>query len=138
VIPPEQELSKEKDHIWSKIKSAQAEGDNILARALLTAYDAMDSSRPTLAPSSISARPVLTVSSHQSLPTTATITESEDNLIYAVTSHQDIGFTLYFNEKIKKLRAPIPLTIFDKEWQKKALTAHMLLKPAKGSDDKAY
>jgi hypothetical protein len=140
-IPPEQELSKEKDHIWSKIKSAQAEGDDILARALLTAYDAMDTSKPTLAPRSISARPVLTVSDHQSLATTATVTESEDNLIYAVgavTSHQDIGFTPYFDENIKKLRAPIPLTIFDKEWQKKALTAHMLLKPAKSSEDKAY
>jgi hypothetical protein len=36
------------------------------------------------------------------------------------------------------LKAPLPLTIFDREWQKKALTAHLLLKPARSSEDKAY
>ncbi|KAA1092641.1 hypothetical protein PGT21_009382 [Puccinia graminis f. sp. tritici] len=37
-------------------------------------------------------------------------TELEDNLIYtvgAVTSHQDIGFTPYFNDNICKLKAPL-------------------------------
>jgi hypothetical protein len=65
----------------------------------------------------------------------------EDNLIYAVgtvTSHQDIGFTPYFDDNIRKLKAPLPLTIFDREWQKKALAAHLLLKPARSSEDKAY
>ncbi|KAA1132503.1 hypothetical protein PGTUg99_007114 [Puccinia graminis f. sp. tritici] len=144
-IPPKKELpsDKERDHIWSKIKLAQGEGDKILANALLVAYEAMNTSgpRPVMTTRSASARPVLCISDHQSLATTATVTETEENVVYAVgavTSHQDIGFTPYFDKNIRKLRVPIPLTIFDREWQKKALTAHMLLKPSKSSEDKAY
>jgi hypothetical protein len=77
----------------------------------------MDTAKPHLIARSASALPVLSTSNHQLLATTATITETEDNLIYAVgavNSHQDIGFTPYFDENIKKLKAPIPLTIFDK------------------------
>ncbi|KAA1081279.1 hypothetical protein PGT21_032915 [Puccinia graminis f. sp. tritici] len=101
----------------------------------------MDNSKPPVVTRLISTRPVLSVSDHQSLATTVTITKTEDNIVYmvgAVTSHQDIGFTPYLEENICKLRAPIPLTIFDREWQKKALMAHMLLKPSKSSEDKAY
>ncbi|KAA1115366.1 hypothetical protein PGT21_035704 [Puccinia graminis f. sp. tritici] len=114
----------------------------------MIAYEAMDASgprpevtdvsgpRPSMNTRLASARPVLCISDHQSLATTATVTEAEDNIVYAVgavTSHQDIGFTPYFDENICKLKAPIPLTIFDR-----ALTAHMLLKPSKSSEDKAY
>ncbi|KAA1078284.1 hypothetical protein PGT21_032636 [Puccinia graminis f. sp. tritici] len=107
-VPPDLDwsLSKEKEHIWSKIKLAQAEGDDILARALLSAFEAMDASRPSLATRSVSARPILSISDTQSLATTATVTETEGDLVYAVgavTSHQDIGFTPYFDKNIKKL-----------------------------------
>ncbi|KAA1088420.1 hypothetical protein PGT21_006491 [Puccinia graminis f. sp. tritici] len=142
-VPPEPEgsVSKEREHIWSKIKLAQAEGDDIVARALLSVFEGMGAERPVVNTRSVSARPILSISDTQTLATSATVTETEGDLVYAVgavTSHQDIGFTPYFDENIKKLRAPIPLTIFDKEWQKKALTAHMLLKPSKSGEDKAY
>ncbi|KAA1072800.1 hypothetical protein PGTUg99_009992 [Puccinia graminis f. sp. tritici] len=142
-VPPQAEdsTSKQKDHIWSKTKSTQADSNKILARALLLAYEAMDNAKPLVFTQSISTRPVLSVLDHQSLATTATKPKTEDNIVYvmeAVTSHQDIGFTPYFEENISKLRDLIPLTIFDREWQKKALTAHMLLKPLKSSEDKAY
>jgi hypothetical protein len=71
----------------------------------------------------------------------STETEKEDDLVYAVgvvTNHQDIGFTPFFGKNIKKLRAPLPLTIFDREWQKEALSAHLSAKPSKSTEDKAY
>lgn len=35
----------------------------------------------------------------------------------AVTSHMDIGFTPYFDRNLQELKGPIPLTIFNKNWQ---------------------
>ncbi|EHS64070.1 uncharacterized protein PGTG_22027 [Puccinia graminis f. sp. tritici CRL 75-36-700-3] len=141
-VPPITEQINEREHIWAKIKDAQTAGDEILARALLIAYESMDIQKPNAPARSTSAHPILVTANPGGQPSSVpTETQLEDNLIYAVgavTSHQDIGFTPYFDENIKKLRAPIPLTIFDKDWQKKALAAHMLLKPAKSSEDKAY
>jgi hypothetical protein len=113
--------SNEKTHIWTKAKEAQDAGDDILANILLKAYQDLD--EPVMRPTptkSISANPILVP---VGAPTDAPPeTEEEDNLIYAigvVTNHQDIGFTPYFNENIRKLKAPLPLTIFDRGEPKK-------------------
>jgi hypothetical protein len=139
----EQEVS----HIWSKAKEAQAAGDEILAKILLKAYT--DLTAPSTESSVAAVKPpiIRSVSAYPVLATSAQATnistekEKEDDLIYAVgvvPNHQDIGFTPFFDENIKKLRAPLPLTIFDREWQKEALSAHLSSKPAKSSEDKAY
>jgi hypothetical protein len=160
------EDSAERAHIWLRANEAQEAGDEILARILLKAYGELENSSPSggAKPTvirSVSANPVLV-----SATTSPTEIEEEEDLIYAVgtvTSHQDIGFTPYFEENIRKLKAPLPLTIFDRgtefapnntstliacanvlvlttdiEWQKQALTAHLSVKPAKSSEDKAY
>jgi hypothetical protein len=128
-VPPEitvigEHSSTEKAHIWNKAKEAQDAGDEILANILLKAYRDIDKPMTMTKPTpvrSISANPIL-------IPVGATAdtapeTEVEDDLIYAigvVTNHQDIGFTPYFDENIKKLKAPLPLTIFDRgEHEKK-------------------
>jgi hypothetical protein len=54
----------------------------------------------------------------------------EDNgeLTYAigeVTNHNNIGFTPYLDENIRKLCGPLPLTIFNKKWQQKAMAQHL-------------
>ncbi|OAV87670.1 hypothetical protein PTTG_29328 [Puccinia triticina 1-1 BBBD Race 1] len=36
-------------------------------------------------------------------------------------NHFDVGFTPYFNRNIREFRGPIPLTIFDKNWQRDAI-----------------
>ncbi|KAA1092383.1 hypothetical protein PGTUg99_024726 [Puccinia graminis f. sp. tritici] len=135
--------SAEKSHIWRKAKEAQDAGDDILANILLKAYKDLDQpvTKPTPA-RSISANPILVPVGAVGAPAEApTETEEEDDLIYAigaVTNHQDIGFTPYFDKNIKKLKAPLPLTIFDRDWQKKAIAAHLSVKPSKSSEDKAY
>ncbi|KAA1124825.1 hypothetical protein PGTUg99_035594 [Puccinia graminis f. sp. tritici] len=42
-----------------------------------------------------------------------------------VTTHADIGFTPFFDRNIRELCSPLPLTIFDKDWQERALTYHV-------------
>jgi hypothetical protein len=39
-------------------------------------------------------------------------------------SHEDVGFTPYFEKNITELKGPIPLTIFNKSWQDAALSYH--------------
>ncbi|EHS62446.1 uncharacterized protein PGTG_20572 [Puccinia graminis f. sp. tritici CRL 75-36-700-3] len=126
-------------HIWAKAKEAQASGDDILSKSLLKAYGdlATPAKPPTLR--SVLAHPVLLTT--QPLRVASKETKVEDDLIYVigmVTNHQDIGFTPFFNEKIKNLKGPLPLIIFDREWQKEALAAHLTTRPSKSSKDKAY
>ncbi|OAV91739.1 hypothetical protein PTTG_27869 [Puccinia triticina 1-1 BBBD Race 1] len=48
-------------------------------------------------------------------------------------SHEDVGFTPYFEKNITKLKGPLPLTIFNKAWQDAALSYHAKKHPK--SDD---
>lgn len=43
----------------------------------------------------------------------------------AVTSHMDIGFTPYFDKNLRELKGPIPLTIFNRQWQDLANSYHV-------------
>ncbi|EHS64155.1 uncharacterized protein PGTG_21905 [Puccinia graminis f. sp. tritici CRL 75-36-700-3] len=120
--PAEEDLAAERSHVWAKMKEAQTVGDNLLAKILLKAYNDLEpipADVPLKLTRSLSALPILTCSSEVPAPKkiVEAETEVEDNLIYAVgtvTSHQDIGFTPYFDDNIRKLKAPLPLTIFDR------------------------
>ncbi|KAA1115504.1 hypothetical protein PGT21_036922 [Puccinia graminis f. sp. tritici] len=132
-------MLQEHAHIWAKAKEAQVSGDNILSKFLLKAYGDLATPAKPPALRSVSAHPVLlTTQPSRVVPKE---TRVEDDLIYVigtVTNYQDIGFTPFFDENIKKLKAPLPLTIFDREWQKEALAAHLTTRPSKSSKDKAY
>lgn len=43
----------------------------------------------------------------------------------AITSHTDVGFTPYFDKNLKELKGPLPLTIFNKQWQDLANSYHV-------------
>ncbi|POW01541.1 hypothetical protein PSTT_12443 [Puccinia striiformis] len=60
-----------------------------------------------------------------------------ESLCGDVSSHQDVGFVPFFDENIKELKAPLPLTIFEREWQKGALKYHIQFKGSE-STDKTY
>ncbi|KAA1104352.1 hypothetical protein PGT21_020333 [Puccinia graminis f. sp. tritici] len=122
-IPPETKEVDQRSHIWDQLKLAQANGDKILAKILLAAYNELEpntATSPKLTRST-SALPILSNAEFtKGVELSEAKTELEDNLVYAVgavTSHQDIGFTPYFDENIKKLRAPLPLTIFDRAYR---------------------
>ncbi|KAI9613833.1 hypothetical protein H4Q26_009683 [Puccinia striiformis f. sp. tritici PST-130] len=129
-IPTVTSTDVEKELIWKKIKEAQIAGDDILARILLRAYGDLDSSsRPVLAKTCL-ADPVLLTVDQASIASAIAKgkTQMEDGIIYAVgtvSSHQDVGFVPFFDENIKELKAPLPLTSFNREWQKEALEYHI-------------
>ncbi|KAA1129700.1 hypothetical protein PGTUg99_034692 [Puccinia graminis f. sp. tritici] len=145
LIPPEPSIVDQQSHIWGKIQEAQKASNVILTKILLAAYNKLDQPEKPTFPKimcSLSAMPVLPhMQTKISVENSETVTELEENLAYtfgSVTSHQDIGFTPYFDKNIKKLQTPLPLTNFDREWQKKAIAAHLMLKPSESSEDKAY
>ncbi|KAI7944667.1 hypothetical protein MJO28_010362 [Puccinia striiformis f. sp. tritici] len=141
-IPTVTSTDVEKELIWKKIKEAQIAGNDILARILLRAYGDLDSSsRPVLAKTCL-ADPVLLTVDQASIASAIAKgkTQMEDGIIYAVgtvSSHQDVGFVPFFDENIKELKAPLPLTSFNREWQKEALEYHIQFKGSK-STDKTY
>ncbi|OAV94311.1 hypothetical protein PTTG_08346 [Puccinia triticina 1-1 BBBD Race 1] len=60
----------------------------------------------------------------------------EGELEFAVNeknTHKDVGFTPYFDRNLKELQAPIPLTIFNKKWQDRAIL-HYAEKRPKNND----
>jgi hypothetical protein len=100
-----------------RAKEAQEAGNKILARVLLKAYTELNNFILVLCNKPSVTRYISPNAVLVSETTPPTEIEEEEDLIYAVgtvTSHQDIGFTPYFKENIKKLKAPLPLTIFDK------------------------
>jgi hypothetical protein len=126
-VPPIQEATDDRAMIWERLKAAQKSGDTFLAKILLETYNAKEiksSTLPALNRSESASAVLSTADIGKSKDPPAPIidsrlaeTELEDNLVYAVgavTNHQDIGFTPYFDENIRKLRAPLPLTIFDR------------------------
>jgi hypothetical protein len=44
-------------------------------------------------------------------------------------SHDDVGFTPFFDKNILELKGPLPLTIFNKTWQDAALAYHAEKRP---------
>ncbi|OAV97995.1 hypothetical protein PTTG_11663 [Puccinia triticina 1-1 BBBD Race 1] len=136
------DLEEERAHIWAKILEAQSAGDIILTKHLMIVWSSLDEAKkkPPIA-RAVSATPVLlTVESR--MVSKSVKAEKEHGLVYAigaVSSHQDAGFTPYFEENIKCLKAPLPLTIFNNDWKKRAIRAHINLRQARpGDNDKAY
>ncbi|POV96656.1 hypothetical protein PSHT_15032 [Puccinia striiformis] len=41
-----------------------------------------------------------------------------------IVTHKDVGFTPYFDKNLRELKGPIPLTIFNKKWQDRAIVYH--------------
>ena len=52
-----------------------------------------------------------------------------DFAVNEINSHKDVGFTPYFDKNLKELRAPIPLTIFNKKWQDRAILHYAEKRP---------
>ncbi|OAV96363.1 hypothetical protein PTTG_00677, partial [Puccinia triticina 1-1 BBBD Race 1] len=146
-VPPpaitvSEDIDAERAHIWAKILESQSAGDSILTKHLMSAWTSLDEpkTKPQIA-RAVSATPVL-LTVEARMVSKSVKAEKEHGLVYAVgavSSHQDVGFTPYFKENIKGLKAPIPLTIFYNEWKKRAIRAHITLRQARpGDNEKAY
>ncbi|KAI7933802.1 hypothetical protein MJO28_017454 [Puccinia striiformis f. sp. tritici] len=109
----------EKTQILNHAIEAQAAGDNLLAGILFDALARL--TNPNLH------KTARTTAEAQASTTVPDGLEHDGDLMYAttVTTHNFVGFTPYLDKNIRKLRGPIPLTIFDEEWQHLAMKCHL-------------
>ncbi|KAI7967939.1 hypothetical protein MJO29_001216 [Puccinia striiformis f. sp. tritici] len=113
--------------LWDKVLKAAAEGDKSTADFFLRVYAALPAesqrqSKPLLKP------PTLVNRSTSADAVLLTEPIKGGTILFingTVPSHNETGFTPYFDKAIRTLCGIIPLTIFDKEWQAEAIGAHI-------------
>ncbi|PLW33829.1 hypothetical protein PCASD_15882 [Puccinia coronata f. sp. avenae] len=102
------------DQLWDKIVELSSSNDRLTADLLLKIYNDLKQEKAKTAsakPSSIESNTDLKVK----------VLEYVDG---SVPTHFNIGFTRFFDKNIKELRGPLPLTIFNKDWQEDAVNFH--------------
>ncbi|KAI7944837.1 hypothetical protein MJO28_010532 [Puccinia striiformis f. sp. tritici] len=109
----------EKTQILNRAIEAQQAGDNLMAGIFFDALARL--SNPNLHRTS---RALTQAQINATVPDGL---EHDGDLMYATTgtTHNFVGFTPYLDENIRKLRGPIPLTVFDEEWQHLAMKYHL-------------
>ncbi|KAA1112878.1 hypothetical protein PGT21_013803 [Puccinia graminis f. sp. tritici] len=142
-------LMSERQQMWSRAIAAQESGDEELADMLFKAIGRVGKGQtPTQSANKAEAPfaiPVQTASGavfFQEKPSTPAIAQppqeappnpdkfflTEGDLVYAigtVTNHNSVGFAPFLDENIRKLRSPLPLTIFNRKWQQRAMAHHL-------------
>ncbi|KAA1125868.1 hypothetical protein PGTUg99_011521 [Puccinia graminis f. sp. tritici] len=136
--------------MWNRATEAQDAGDVVLAEMLFKAIGSMTAQRaavnntPHTTPNDTFAVPRFNgpagvtyqaaqpqVSMPSIVPETATSKKfflTEGDLVYAigsVTNHNSVGFAPFLDENIRKLRSPLPLTIFNRKWQQRVMAHHL-------------
>ncbi|KAA1079443.1 hypothetical protein PGT21_011704 [Puccinia graminis f. sp. tritici] len=140
-------LMSEREQMWKRAVAAQNSGDADLAEMLFNAIGRIGKSAAAPPTASLFAIPnqaesgeVTYLGTAPSKPT-LTVVEAkgdpqdpekffltEGDLVYAigsVTNHNSVGFAPFLDENIRKLRSPLPLTIFNRKWQQRAMAYHL-------------
>ncbi|EFP88561.1 uncharacterized protein PGTG_14766 [Puccinia graminis f. sp. tritici CRL 75-36-700-3] len=141
-------IMSERQQMWSRAITAQNSGDLILAEMLFKAIGRIGSNaEPDPTPRNkvdVFAIPTQSASGAVIYKDTAIAPPSdnhqaavqnpekfyltEGDLVYAigtVTNHNSVGFAPFLDENIRKLRSPLPLTIFNRKWQQRAMAHHL-------------
>ncbi|KAA1129710.1 hypothetical protein PGTUg99_035017 [Puccinia graminis f. sp. tritici] len=141
-------IMTERQQMWDRAVTAQESGDRDLAEMLFKAIGCIGTNAPKqISDAGIFARPVMInlgeitylgakeVTATQ--PATRPHVESQEpekffltegDLVYAigsVTNHNSVGFAPFLDKNIRKLRSPLPLTIFNQKWQQRAMAHHL-------------
>ncbi|OAV98778.1 hypothetical protein PTTG_25503 [Puccinia triticina 1-1 BBBD Race 1] len=125
-IMPVGNISTKSDRelIWDKATLALEKGDKASVEFYLRVYGKMKTDTSLLVPdkpdilrstSSDAVNPSVNLAKKPVDKTTIVFVKG------SLPKHFDVGFTPYFNQNIREFRGPIPLTIFDKKWQKDAI-----------------
>ncbi|EHS62690.1 hypothetical protein PGTUg99_014793 [Puccinia graminis f. sp. tritici] len=137
----------ERQNMWQRAIAAQDAGDTSLAEMLFNAIGRIGASQPLIPAQKAKANvfavptrtpsgaviyqesaPVLPPSETPNGQTPEKFFLTEGDLVYAigsVTNHNSVGFAPFLDENIRKLRSPLPLTIFNRKWQQRAMSYHL-------------
>ncbi|KAA1105932.1 hypothetical protein PGT21_024423 [Puccinia graminis f. sp. tritici] len=99
------EMSREQSIVWARAVEADRSGDQVTATALYNRF------RELMGYTSMRAKLPLPSSSPRSTM-----------IVLEKAAAPEMLFTPFFNHKLKTLKSPIPLTIFNPEWRKAALS----------------
>ncbi|KAA1120546.1 hypothetical protein PGTUg99_016076 [Puccinia graminis f. sp. tritici] len=118
----------DKETLWNRICEAKSANDESNAEFLLRIYLSLpkEGSPSNTTPSlfTITAAIHRSNSATAALPTQKLPDKSINFFRGSVPNHCNIGFTPFFDKNIREFRGPLPLTIFDKEWQEEAVSFH--------------
>ncbi|OAV85682.1 hypothetical protein PTTG_10583, partial [Puccinia triticina 1-1 BBBD Race 1] len=114
----------DRQEIWERAREAFDKGDKKSTDFFLRLYRKMDNNTSLLAPD----KPDLlrSCSNDAVNPAVNAVKRPVDKttIVFikgSLPNHFDVGFTPYFDRNIREFRGPIPLTIFDKNWQQDAI-----------------
>ncbi|KAA1103652.1 hypothetical protein PGTUg99_004023 [Puccinia graminis f. sp. tritici] len=144
-------LMSERQEMWNRATAAQDAGDPALAEMLFKAIGSLKANQPNVVMAPRAEAPVEAfaipsfygqtgVTYMPAHPPTVAARDpvepaaskkfflTEGDLVYAigsVTNHNSVGFAPFLDENIRKLRSPLPLTIFNCKWQQRAMAHHL-------------
>ncbi|KAA1065918.1 hypothetical protein PGT21_015493 [Puccinia graminis f. sp. tritici] len=124
-IPPIARRKTDRERLWDQVCKAKESKDEANADFLLRIYLSLPKDTDVLAvPVQLSN--VRSSSSDAALPTqhSRSVDKTVNFIRGSVPNHFDIGFTPFFDKNIREFRGPLPLTIFNKEWQEDAVSFH--------------
>ncbi|KAA1090024.1 hypothetical protein PGTUg99_034000 [Puccinia graminis f. sp. tritici] len=130
----------DKEKLWDRICKAKAASDEGNADFLLRIYLALPkegAAESLRVP--VTLEELCSVSADASIPTQkSTINKTVKFIKGLVPNHCNIGFTSFFDKNIQEFKGPLPLTIFDKEWQEDAVNVHSGKKSKSDEKDGNY
>ncbi|EFP92787.1 uncharacterized protein PGTG_18566 [Puccinia graminis f. sp. tritici CRL 75-36-700-3] len=131
----------DKEKLWEKIVESKLANDDANTYFLLRIYLSLpreDATKNLRVPVELS--DLRSTSAEAAIPTQKS-TSSERTVKFikgSVPNHCDIGFTPFFDKNIREFKGPLPLTIFDKEWQEDAVNFHSGKKSKSDEKDGIY
>ncbi|KAA1094421.1 hypothetical protein PGT21_020755 [Puccinia graminis f. sp. tritici] len=131
----------DREKLWEKIVESKLANDDTNADFLLRIYLSLpkeDVGKTLRVP--VELTDLRSMSADAAIPTQKS-TSSEKTVKFikgSVPNHCDIGFTPFFDKNIRELKGPLPLTIFDKEWQEDAVNFHSGKKSKSDEKDGIY
>jgi hypothetical protein len=131
----------DKEKLWERVCEAKAAGDETNAEFLLRIYLALpkEGAETLRVPVPITLSELRSTSADASLPTQKSTSDKTVKFIKgSVPNHFDIGFTPFFDKNIREFKGPLPLTIFDREWQEDAVNFHSGKKSKSDEKDGVY
>ncbi|KAA1128583.1 hypothetical protein PGTUg99_007331 [Puccinia graminis f. sp. tritici] len=131
----------DREKLWEKIVESKLANDEANADFLLRIYLSLpkeDITKTLRVPVDLSE--LRSTSADAAIPTqrATSVDKTVQFIKGSVPNHCDIGFTPFFDKNIREFKGPLPLTIFDREWQEDAVNFHSGKKSKSDEKDGVY
>ncbi|OAV86973.1 hypothetical protein PTTG_29637 [Puccinia triticina 1-1 BBBD Race 1] len=122
--------------LMAKMVQAEKAGDNAKVKRYMKMYEAVLADQTPAAQKTavkclepVITQPQIVPQKRPAHPGETTQVQNVKFITGRSNSHDDGGFPPYFHKLLLKCKGPLPLTIFNREWQEKALAEHSKNRP---------